>query len=291
MLRPNSMIRLCVLLSLLLAAASLWGDSLVVVTSPAVQGANDSLSWSQLGGDATALSSAFVATSGSGLGITVDLIGANSLTSVVCPASACSWTGTGFAAGDTLLWTSDTGNGGNGPLTLTFAHGVSGAGAFVQADGPGLFTGQIQAFNGTTLLGSFTVASDSNGDGTYIGVADQTGANITSVTFSLTNCSSICTDFAVDTINLSTASVFPLSVSLAGSGTGTVTSSPAGINCPTVCSANFSSGQSVTLTATAASGSSFTGWSGACSGTGTCTVTMSSKQSVTATFKRSHGHR
>jgi hypothetical protein len=40
----------------------------------------------------------------------------------------------------------------------------------------------------------------------------------------------------------------------------------------------------VTLTATASAGSTFTGWSGACTGTGSCVVTMSAAKSVTATF-------
>ena len=61
---------------------------------------------------------------------------------------------------------------------------------------------------------------------------------------------------------------FPLTVSKGGTGSGTVTSSPAGINCGSTCSATYNSGTSVTLTAAAASGSTFGGWSGACSGTG-----------------------
>src|SRR5207245_2632375 len=78
---------------------------------------------------------------------------------------------------------------------------------------------------------------------------------------------------------------YTLSVTPAGSGSGTVTSSPAGIECGAACSASFASGTSVTLTATPASGSVFSGWSGAgCSGTGICVVTMSAAQSVTATF-------
>jgi Divergent InlB B-repeat domain len=71
-------------------------------------------------------------------------------------------------------------------------------------------------------------------------------------------------------------------VSKAGTGSGSVTSSPSGINCGATCSASFAAGTMVTLTATAAAGSTFTGWSGAC--TGTCTVTMSADQAVTATF-------
>lgn len=78
---------------------------------------------------------------------------------------------------------------------------------------------------------------------------------------------------------------YPLSVSKAGSGSGTVTSSPAGIDCGSTCSDVYPSGTEVTLTATAASGSMFAGWSGAgCSGSGSCQVTMSAAESVTATF-------
>ena len=76
---------------------------------------------------------------------------------------------------------------------------------------------------------------------------------------------------------------YALAVSLAGAGSGTVTGS--GISCGTTCTATFSSGTSVTLTAAPGMGSSFTGWSGACSAsTASCTVTMNAAQSVTATF-------
>jgi large repetitive protein len=75
-------------------------------------------------------------------------------------------------------------------------------------------------------------------------------------------------------------------VSKLGPGSGTVHSSPAGITCGSTCSAQFASGSSVTLTAAAAAGSTFAGWSGGgCSGTGTCPLTMSTAVSVTATFK------
>ncbi|HEY5708394.1 MAG TPA: hypothetical protein VIS51_03275 [Solirubrobacterales bacterium] len=75
-----------------------------------------------------------------------------------------------------------------------------------------------------------------------------------------------------------------LSVSKAGSGTGKVTSSPPGIDCGATCSASFDHGTVVTLEADADAGSEFTGWSGACSGTGTCEVTMSAARAVTAGF-------
>jgi hypothetical protein len=73
-----------------------------------------------------------------------------------------------------------------------------------------------------------------------------------------------------------------LYVSLAGTGTGTI--SDTNISCQTACSHNYAPGTSVTLTATPANGATFTGWSGACSGTGPCTLVLNYDQVVTATF-------
>lgn len=80
---------------------------------------------------------------------------------------------------------------------------------------------------------------------------------------------------------------FALTVTKSGTGSGTVTSSPSGISCGSTCGATYPSGTSVTLSATAASGSTFAGWSGACTGTGACTVSLSAARSVTATFTSS----
>jgi PASTA domain/Divergent InlB B-repeat domain len=76
-----------------------------------------------------------------------------------------------------------------------------------------------------------------------------------------------------------------LTVTKAGRGAGTVTSSPAGISCGATCAHAFKHGTAVTLTAFASARSRFAGWAGACSGTGSCTLTMSANRSVTATFK------
>jgi hypothetical protein len=78
---------------------------------------------------------------------------------------------------------------------------------------------------------------------------------------------------------------FALDVSLAGSGNGTVTSTPGGVTCPTDCSEAYPSDASVSLAAASAPGSAFAGWGGDCSGTGVpCSVTMSQARSVTARF-------
>jgi len=90
---------------------------------------------------------------------------------------------------------------------------------------------------------------------------------------------------ALDNVSLQeTLPAETLTVTLAGTGSGNVTSTPAGINCPTSCTKSYPNGTPVTLTATAASGSTFAGWSGDCTGTGTCVVTMNAAKSVTATF-------
>jgi hypothetical protein len=77
---------------------------------------------------------------------------------------------------------------------------------------------------------------------------------------------------------------FTLSVTLPGSGSGTVTSPDTFINCPGLCSHAYPSGTPVTLTAAPAAGSQFTGWLGACTGTGQCVLTMDAAKSVSATF-------
>jgi YVTN family beta-propeller protein len=76
-----------------------------------------------------------------------------------------------------------------------------------------------------------------------------------------------------------------LSVVLEDSGSGTVTSNPAGIDCGTSCATSFASGTTVSLAASPASGSQFSGWSTNCTGTGSCDVTLTtSDEFVTAAF-------
>ncbi|TAK08903.1 MAG: hypothetical protein EPO39_03545, partial [Candidatus Manganitrophaceae bacterium] len=76
-----------------------------------------------------------------------------------------------------------------------------------------------------------------------------------------------------------------LTVIKSGTGLGTVTSSPAGINCGSTCSASFASGTSITLTATATAGSAVAGFSGGCVATATtCTFTITTDATVTVTF-------
>ncbi len=152
--------------------------------------------------------------------------------------------------------------------------------------------------------GSGTVTSSPAGIncGTACSASFTNGASVTLTAVpasgsSFTGWSGACTGTAACTVSMTQArsvtatfgnsSTFPLAITRAGTGTGTVTSNPAGISCGTACAANYSSGISVTLTAAAASNSTFAGWSGACTGTGTCTVSMTQARNVTATFNGS----
>ncbi len=86
------------------------------------------------------------------------------------------------------------------------------------------------------------------------------------------------------TATFATVNTVLLSVAKNGTGFGTVSSAPAGIACGASCSASYAEGTLVSLTAIPTVGSTFAGWSGACTGTGSCAVTMDAAKSVTATF-------
>ena len=76
-----------------------------------------------------------------------------------------------------------------------------------------------------------------------------------------------------------------LSLVREGTGSGTVTSSPPGIDCGATCSASYNQNTPMTLTAAPATGSTFEGWSGGdCSGTGLCTLTLTANTAVFARF-------
>lgn len=103
-----------------------------------------------------------------------------------------------------------------------------------------------------------------------------------------TNNKTAQTTTAALTVNVLNPPIYyTLSVSV--SGNGTVTSSPSGINCGSMCTVNYSGGTSVMLTATPTGGATFNGWGGACTGNGSCLLTMNSLENVTAMFSSSGG--
>ncbi|MPZ67964.1 MAG: hypothetical protein GEU71_00345 [Actinobacteria bacterium] len=167
----------------------------------------------------------------------------------------------------------------NFPTEAPFQGSKAGSvDAFVTKLNP---TAQTQDYS--TYLGG------SSGDVPYGIAVDESGAAYvagstastdfpTQVPFEASNAGS--TDVFVAKL----AETFALTVTKAGTGSGGVTSTPAGINCGSDCTESYTSGTSVTLAATAASGSAFSGWSGDCAGTSTCTLTMSAARAATATF-------
>ena len=175
--------------------------------------------------------------------------------------------------------------------------------------GGGSVTGTVTLSGGATAATMGHVRAAAAGDTIVMLESDNAAAQVpasvtvpagqTSATFTVTTSAvSVQTAATItatlgDTVKTASLTVLPanalftLTISEAGTGSGTVVSSPSGINCPGTCSWNYPSGTQVTLTASAATGSTFDGWSGACSGTGTCPVTMGGDQSVTATFDSS----
>jgi hypothetical protein len=126
---------------------------------------------------------------------------------------------------------------------------------------------------GTTVTPTATAASGS----TFGGWSPSSCGS----TFSLT-ANTTCTA----TFTLAPVTTVQYALTVKTTGSGTLTSSPAGINC-SGCTANYASGTKVTLTPTPSSGFAFSSWSGACSGTGACTVTMDAAKTVTGNFKKS----
>lgn len=172
------------------------------------------------------------------------------------------------------------------PATNTLTVNRTGTGA-----ASGTVTSQPAGINcGATCSANFTAGSQVILTATASGGATFTG-------WSGGGCSGTATCTVTMSGNVTVAANFTapvatntLTVAKLGTGTGTVTSTPSGINCGTTCSAPFPTGTSVTLTATQAIGSSFGGWSDpACGGNPTCTVTVLSDQTVTATFNLAPG--
>jgi hypothetical protein len=207
---------------------------------------------------------------------------------------------------------------GAGSCTVVYgstAGGGSGASA-PSTDGANAFTAQEKSTGSGTLtsLGSSpsvtttkfpTLTVTVSGAGTVSGgsiscpgTCSQTAAPGTVVAltahpasgFSFSGWSGACTGTGACSVTLSddttVTATFAKNPTLTVTVSGSGTVSGASISCPGTCSQTSAPGTGVGLTAHPASGFSFAGWSGACSGTGACSVTLSSDKTVTATFKK-----
>lgn len=125
-----------------------------------------------------------------------------------------------------------------------------------------------------------TLSATPSSTATFSGWTGDCSGSASSCVVTMNQARTVGANFAVST----GSSSYTLSVSV--SGTGTVSSQPAGINCPAAgCDGSFAANTTVTLSATPGASQSFTGWSGACSGAATtCAVGMSQVRSVQASF-------
>jgi endoglucanase len=170
-------------------------------------------------------------------------------------------------------------------VTATFTSQSTTFALTVTKTGTG--TGTVTSNTGGINCGATCSANIASGTSVTLSAAAASGSTFTGWSGACTGtstCTVSMTAARAVTANFNSSSAFSLAVTRAGTGTGTVTSSPNGINCGTTCTANYATGTSVTLSAAAAGGSTFAGWSGACTGTGNCTVSMTQARNVTATF-------
>jgi hypothetical protein len=170
---------LLALLSMLTFAGSAMGDTTTGLTASG--STNDSANWGQLGSPGTAVSSPFSLTSANGLDITGTFSGSGLLGQQ--GSGANDFLGN-FSPGDNLILVrADS-------LTLLFSQGISSVGAQIASNFYGPFTGTITAYDGGTLLGSYTENGNStnSNDGTaiFLGFADLSAPDITSVVFTYT---------------------------------------------------------------------------------------------------------
>lgn len=142
------------------------------------------------------------------------------------------------------------------------------------SSGTKLWTEQFGTSSADVAMG---MALDSSG---YVYVAGYTQGSLDGDTNAGNN-DAFVTNFK------SSPAVSTYYINVTKNGSGQVISGTGGISCGSTCAYNFSYASSVALYATASSGYTFTGWSGACTGTGSCVVSMLGDMNVTATFTAS----
>ncbi|KQU73470.1 hypothetical protein ASE08_13435 [Rhizobacter sp. Root16D2] len=147
-------------------------------------------------------------------------------------------------------------------------------------------SGSVASTGGSIACGSTCSASFNAGTAVTLTATPASGYTFSNWTGACTGTSSTC-QLTMNAAGSATAvftAVPTVALTVTTTGSGSVGASPAGTACGTGCS-SFASGTSVTLTATPASGYTFTAWGGACSGSSsTCAVSMTAAKSVSATF-------
>jgi len=216
---------------------------------------------------------------------TVHFSSSDTAPGVVLPADSTLTNGQGTfsmllaTAGPQTVTVADAPNSLSTTVTVIVASAPTITG-FTPTSGP---VGTSVTISGTNFTGATAVAF--NGVSASFTVTSATTIQATVPTGATTGPLSVTTPGGTGTSANVFTVIVTLTVTKVGTGSGIVTSSPAGINCGATCSGSYSSGTVVTLIATPAFDSMFAAWSGcdAVSGT-TCTVTMGGARAVTASF-------
>ena len=243
-----------------------------------------------------------------GVGVTGQLSATVTTSAGVAAAPTVTWTssnpsiatvaGTGTTAtvtsvapGSAQITASSGGQSGSATVTVTppvTVTAVTVAPATLSLTGLGV-TGQLTA----TVTTSAGVASAPTVTWTSSNpsIATVAGTGTTATVTSVAPGSAQITASAGGQSGVAAVTVVPplqtLTITLAGEGTGTVTSTPTGLTCSALtCTGAFPFGTTVTVTPVPAAGSALDAWSGACTGTAACTVTMGQAQAITARFRR-----
>jgi Carboxypeptidase regulatory-like domain/Divergent InlB B-repeat domain len=160
----------------------------------------------------------------------------------------------------------------------------------VTVAGPGSVSASVGAISGCTEAGGTCSGAYEEGGYAFLTATPAPHYELTGWTGCARESAGECwvsTEAAAQATATFAPIVRRLEVATSGNGSGTVTSSPAGIDCGSECSTSALDGETVTLTASPVSHSEFTGWSGGgCTGVGTCEVTLESDPVVTADFTK-----
>jgi hypothetical protein len=205
--------------------------------------------------------------------------GGTMVTLVATPDATSTFTG----------WSGDCAGTGSCAVTMDAARNVTANFALrtfdlsVALTGPGMVTSSPTGIScGTTCTAPFVVGSM-----VTLTAIPNVGARFAGWSGGGCTGTGVCTVTvaAATTVSANFISIYDLTVTRAGTGRGTVTSAPTGINCGADCTEMYDAGTMVTLTAVPDPSSTFTGWSGGgCTGTGTCMVTLAAATTVTGTF-------
>ncbi|MGI9102744.1 MAG: beta strand repeat-containing protein [Terriglobales bacterium] len=238
-----------------------------------------------------------VASTGGGTGTVTSSPTGITCSSGTCTAPFASGTGVSLAAAPatgSVLSSWGGGCSGSAACGVTMSSNQSVTATFGPAPPPQYTvtaalsgTGSVASVDGAINCGSTCTANYTSGTTVTLNASAPSGFAFAGWSSSACSGTGSCV-FNISapiTVTANFVAVVPLTVSVTGSGGGTVTSNPLGITCPGLCSANFNQGSTVVLTATPDTSSGFSGWSSPCSGIGTCSITMNGAQSVSADFE------